>query len=72
MQDVRKLQFADGFFDGYWSLGVIEYFWEGYNEIVNEVKRVIKPGMFSVLINLSILHEIAWLPLRFTLDYDSE
>jgi len=49
MQDVRKLEFADGFFDGYWSLGVIEHFWEGYNEILNEVKRVIKPGGYLFL-----------------------
>ena len=43
-QDVRKLDFPDNFFDGYWSLGVIEHFWEGYDEILKEAKRVIKPG----------------------------
>jgi SAM-dependent methyltransferase len=41
-QDVRKLQFNDNFFDGYWSLGVIEHFYEGYNEIILESKRVLK------------------------------
>ena len=30
--------------DGYWSLGVIEHFFEGYKEISNEMHRVIIPG----------------------------
>jgi len=47
--DVRKLQFKDNFFDGYWSLGVIEHFFEGYDSIVNEMNRVIKQGGFLFL-----------------------
>jgi len=47
--DVRKLKFSDNFFDGYWSLGVIEHFWEGYNKILREAKRVIKPGGYLFL-----------------------
>ena len=31
--DVRKLEFPDASFDGYWSLGVIEHFPEGYDAI---------------------------------------
>jgi len=42
IQDVRNLDFPNNFFDGYWSIGVIEHFWEGYNEILQEAKRVIK------------------------------
>ncbi len=42
--DVRHLPFADNTFDGYFSLGVIEHFWEGYGSILNEMKRVLKPG----------------------------
>lgn len=42
--DVRKLDFADNYFDGYWSLGVIEHFYDGYGDILNEMKRVIKKG----------------------------
>jgi len=38
------LKFPNNFFDGYWTLGVIEHFWEGYNQIIEEAKRVIKPG----------------------------
>jgi SAM-dependent methyltransferase len=42
--DVRKLAFSDGEFDGYWSLGVIEHFYDGYEEIAKEMARVIKSG----------------------------
>jgi SAM-dependent methyltransferase len=44
IQDVRRLEFPDKFFDGYWSLGVIEHFWEGYKKITTEAHRVLKPG----------------------------
>jgi len=49
LQDVRKLNFPGNFFDGYWSLGVIEHFWNGYNEILEEMKRIIKPGGYLFL-----------------------
>ena len=41
LSDVRKLPFEDNSFDGYWSLGVIEHFFHGYEDIVNEMYRVI-------------------------------
>lgn len=44
--DVRKLNFDDNFFAGYWSLGVIEHFLEGYDGILSEAKRVLKLGGF--------------------------
>ena len=57
-QDVRKLQFADNFFDGYWSLGVIEHFKDGYDDIIREAKRVIKSGGYLFV-------TVPWLsPLR--------
>jgi SAM-dependent methyltransferase len=40
--DVRDLPFPDDFFDGYWSLGVIEHFYDGYEKIVSEMFRVLK------------------------------
>ena len=40
--DVRKLSFESKSFDGYWSLGVVEHFWDGYDDILNEMSRVIK------------------------------
>lgn len=37
------------FFDGYWSLGVIEHFYEGYEAILKEMKRVVKNGGYLFL-----------------------
>lgn len=55
--DVRKLDFEDGFFDGYWSLGVIEHFYDGYDTILREAHRVLKrQGYFFVTVPV-----ISWL-----------
>ena len=40
--DVRSLVFEDDFFDGYWSFGVIEHFYNGYDNIMLEMHRVLK------------------------------
>ena len=45
--DLRQLDFEDKYLDGYLSLGVIEHFWEGYDEILDEMKRVMKPGGYA-------------------------
>ena len=42
--DVRSLPFEDGSFDGYWSMGVIEHFWNGYDDISAEMLRVLRLG----------------------------
>jgi SAM-dependent methyltransferase len=42
--DVRSLPFAADSFDGYWSIGVIEHFWDGYDSILAEAHRVLRPG----------------------------
>jgi ubiquinone/menaquinone biosynthesis C-methylase UbiE len=47
--DVRRLGFDDATFDGYWSIGVIEHFWDGYDEILAEARRVLKPGGYLFL-----------------------
>lgn len=47
--DVRSLPYSDAFFDGYWSLGVIEHFYEGYGEIAREMERVLRPGGYLFL-----------------------
>jgi len=49
LQDVRNLNFPDNFFDGYWSLGVIEHFIGGYEKILEEAKRVIKTNGYLFL-----------------------
>lgn len=58
--DVRKLPFPDNHFDGYWSLGVIEHFYEGYEDITNEMSRVIKPGgyLFLTFPQMSLLRRV--------------
>lgn len=47
--DVRQLPFENDYFDGYWSLGVIEHFYEGYEPLATEMKRVIKKGGYLFL-----------------------
>ncbi|PIE34911.1 SAM-dependent methyltransferase [candidate division KSB3 bacterium] len=42
--DVFHLPFKENSFDGYISAGVIEHFWEGYDGILKEMQRIIKPG----------------------------
>ena len=42
--DLLDLDFEDQSFDAYYSLGVIEHFYEGYEGLVREAKRVLKPG----------------------------
>ncbi len=48
--DVRMLSgFSDSYFAGYWSLGIIEHFWHGYEDILKEAFRVIKDGGYLFL-----------------------
>lgn len=47
--DVRQLPCVDGFYDGYWSFGVIEHFTEGYEAIACEMHRVLRPGGYLFL-----------------------
>jgi SAM-dependent methyltransferase len=42
--DVRQLPIEDGSMAEYWSVGVIEHFWEGYAPIAHEMFRVLRPG----------------------------
>ena len=44
--DVTNLEFKDETFDAYWSFGVIEHFYEGFQHILNEMKRVLKSKGF--------------------------
>ena len=48
--DVFNLQEEDQSLDGYWSLGVIEHYFDGYDGISNEMKRVLKKdGVLAVV-----------------------
>ncbi len=49
VEDVRALSCEDGFYDGVWSIGVIEHFWEGYIDILSEAHRVLRPGGYLFL-----------------------
>jgi len=42
--DVRHLPLNNEVIDGYISVGVIEHFWEGYEEIISEMYRILKKG----------------------------
>lgn len=42
--DVRSLPFEDKSIHGYWSFGVIEHFYEGYEGIAKEASRVLYDG----------------------------
>lgn len=47
--DITAIEFPDNYFDGYWSFGVIEHFYEGYKPVMLEMKRIVKPGGFVFL-----------------------
>jgi SAM-dependent methyltransferase len=58
--DVRDLPLEDESVDGYWSLGVIEHFYDGYGAILNEMHRVIRKGgyLFLTFPHMSKLRQI--------------
>lgn len=41
--DIQDIPFCDNYFVGYWSLGVIEHFQDGYEKASTEMLRVLKP-----------------------------
>ena len=47
--DVRNLPFPDNYFVGYWSIGVIEHFREGYSDILKEMRRILISGGYAFL-----------------------
>ena len=59
--DLRDIPVPDGFFDGYWSLGVIEHFYDGYGQIVGEMARVIRSGgyLFLTFPHMSLARRLA-------------
>lgn len=49
VMDVRNLEFPDNFFAACWSLGVIEHFENGYQNVIKEMHRTLKPGGYIFL-----------------------
>lgn len=47
--DVRHLPVEDGYYDGYWSIGVIEHFPDGFDAIAHEMRRVLRAGGYLFL-----------------------
>jgi SAM-dependent methyltransferase len=47
--DVRALPFPDNSLDGYWSLGVLEHFFDGFDVAAAEIRRTLKPGGYLFL-----------------------
>jgi SAM-dependent methyltransferase len=60
VMDVRKLEFPDDYFAGYWSLGLIEHFYEGYEDVLSEMYRVLRPGgyVFVTVPVMSLLRRL--------------
>ena len=58
--DVRKLQFPDNHFDAYWSFGVIEHFYNGFEAIALEAKRVLKENglLFLTFPHMSFIRKL--------------
>jgi SAM-dependent methyltransferase len=48
--DVRRLPFEEGTISGYWSIGLIEHFFSGYQPLAVEMARVIRSGGYLFLI----------------------
>ncbi|MGB3752425.1 MAG: class I SAM-dependent methyltransferase [Parerythrobacter sp.] len=65
--DLRALPFKTASFDGFWSLGVIEHFYDGYEPLVMEMSRVIRPGgmLFLTFPYMSPLRTVAGRTGRF-------
>lgn len=47
--DVHRLPLSTASIDGYWSLGVVEHFYDGYSSIRDEMARVVRPGGYLFL-----------------------
>lgn len=70
--DVRTLSFNDASFDGYISAGVIEHFWDGYDNVLKEAHRVLRKNgyIFITFPQISLLRRVKLL-LSFYKTYTS-
>lgn len=67
--DVFDLPLSSNTIDGYWSLGVIEHFYNGYDDILKEAQRVIASNgyLFITFPTFSLLRKIKSKLNRFEL-----
>jgi len=58
--DIRKTGFPDGSFDAYFSWGTFEHFEEGFDRVVGEALRVLKPGglLFTSMPFVNLRHAV--------------
>lgn len=72
--DVRNLPFQANTFDAYWSLGVIEHFYDGYEPIMREMHRVLKGGgyLFLTVPIISLLRQLKAKLGRYPLYVETE
>ena len=47
--DVGELPFKNRYFDGYWSLGLIEHYYYGFESMLKEMYRVLRPSGYLFL-----------------------
>lgn len=47
--DLHALSLGENTLAAFWSLGVIEHFWDGYGPLLEEMARVIRPGGYLFL-----------------------
>ena len=47
--DVRNSGFSDNYFDAYWSIGVIEHFYDNYDAIAEDMLRIINKSGYLFL-----------------------
>jgi ubiquinone/menaquinone biosynthesis C-methylase UbiE len=58
--NLEALPFPDSTFSGYWSIGVIEHFWNGYEKMAIEMRRVLKPSgyLFLTFPHMSLVRKL--------------
>jgi len=64
MGDVREMPYHDGSLDGIWSIGVIEHFFEGYDEILMEASRCLRVGGYLFL-TFPSMNPFRYLQIKF-------
>lgn len=47
--DVRNLKYKSNTFDGYWSIGVIEHFYDGYTPVIRNIHNILRTGGYAFI-----------------------